>query len=127
MKKLLFLPLVFIASFCFAQDAKEIIGKPIKIGNLLVAQHDFPIRMRWEDAIKECQALGEGWRLPTKIELNILYKNKAKISGFSIDYSYCTSMDAERTSIAWIQQFEDGLQASTSKYNNSFVRAVKSL
>lgn len=125
MKKLFFLPLVLIASFCFAQDAKEIIGKPIKIENFLVAQHDFPNRMIWDDAKKLCQALGEGWRLPTKNELNILYKNKAIIGGFSNEYSYWSSMDAERPTIAWVQYFEDGYQASISKRNPAFVRAVR--
>jgi hypothetical protein len=126
MKNFLFL-LLFISSISFAQDAEEIIGKPIKIENFLVAQHDFPMRMRWEDAIKVCQVLGEGWRLPTKNELNIIYKNKAKISGFSGEYSYWSSMDAERTTVAWVQYFEDGFQASISKRNSAFVRAVKTL
>ena len=45
MKKLLFLPLLLITCLCFAQDAKEIIGEPIKIGNLLVAEYDFPNEM----------------------------------------------------------------------------------
>ena len=42
MKKILLLPLLLVSCFCFSQDAKEIIGKPIKIGNLLVAENDFP-------------------------------------------------------------------------------------
>ena len=71
MKKLLFLPLVLITCLCFAQDAKEIIGEPIKIGNLLVAEYDFPNEMNWEDAKKACRTLGKGWRLPSKTELNI--------------------------------------------------------
>ena len=50
MKKLLILPLLMIASFCFAQDAKEIIGKPVKIGNILVAENDFPEYMNFENA-----------------------------------------------------------------------------
>ena len=79
MKKLLFLPLVLISCLCFAQDAKEIIGKPIKIGNLLVAQHDFPKTMNWNDAKKACAKLGAGWRLPTKDELNLLYQRKGLI------------------------------------------------
>ena len=37
--------------------------------------------MTWEDAKKACAALGDGWRLPTKDELNILYENKDKIGG----------------------------------------------
>ena len=85
MKKilLLLLPLLLVTCFCLAQDAKEIIGKPITIGNLLVAQNDFPNQMKWVDAVNECTTLGKGWRLPTKDELNELYKNKDKIGNFS--------------------------------------------
>ena len=47
MKNFLFL-LLFISSISFAQDAKEIIGKPVKIGNLLVAENDFPEAMNYQ-------------------------------------------------------------------------------
>lgn len=30
--------------------------------------------------------LGDGWRLPTKDELNVLYENKDKIGGFASNY-----------------------------------------
>ncbi len=45
MKNLLFLTLLLITNFCFAQDAKEIIGQPVKIANILVAQNDLPKEM----------------------------------------------------------------------------------
>ena len=60
MKKLLLLPLLMITCLSFSQDAKEIIGKPVKIGNLLVAENDFPIGMMWDDANKACRSLGKG-------------------------------------------------------------------
>jgi len=89
MKKFLFIPLLLITSFCFAQylepiASSSIIGKPVKIGNLLVAEFDFPKYLSWDDATIACSNLGKGWRLPTKNELNILYKNKTKIGGFLI-------------------------------------------
>ena len=82
MKKLLLLPLLIVTCFCLAQDAKEIIGKPIKIGNLLVAQNDFPKIMKWDVANAACAKLGKGWRLPTKEELNILNQKRDAIGGF---------------------------------------------
>ena len=36
-------------------DYKNIIGKPIKLGNGEVTQYDFPKEMHWEDANKECE------------------------------------------------------------------------
>jgi hypothetical protein len=125
MKKLLLLPLLMITSFCFAQDAKKIIGKPIKIVNFLVAQNDFPKLMYWDDAKTECAKLGAGWRLPTNDELNILYQNKDKIGGFAIKY-YWSSTQAV-TSIMWSQIFNNGGQYGYNKSFTFYVRAVRSL
>ena len=41
MKKLLIIPMLFMCSMVIGQS-KKIIGKPIKIENLEVAQNDFP-------------------------------------------------------------------------------------
>ena len=126
MKKLLFLPLVLISCLCFAQDAKEIIGKPIKIGNLLVAQHDFPKTMNWNDAKVACTKLGKGWRLPNKNELNTMYINRDKIGGFARgDYWRASESNSN---IAWGQRFIDGRQDRSSGENDGVnVRAVRSL
>jgi hypothetical protein len=134
MKKLLLLPLLMIACFCFAQDAKDIIGKPVKIGTLLVAEKDFQKKMIWDDAKKACSALGKGWRLPTKSELNLLYKNKEKIEGFanndgSVSPEYFSSTELG-PSYVWVQIFDDthyGKQGAGYKYYDHYVRAVKSL
>ena len=74
-----------------AVDSASIIGKSIRIGNLVVAQNDFQFGMNWDDAKETCAALGDGWRLPTKDELNILYKNKDKIGGFVNDYYWSST------------------------------------
>ena len=128
MKKLLLLPLLLVTCFCLAQDAKEIIGKPIIIGNLLVAQNDFPNKMNWNDAIKACAALGKGWRLPNKDELNILYQNKAKIGIFSyINYYYWSSTKARVLNYILVQNFSDSEPIMHNMGSTNFVRAVRSL
>lgn len=71
-------------------ELASILGDPIKVGNLLVAQNDFPNQMKRFDAKKACASLGPGWRLPTKDELNIINQNKDKIGGFAGD-SYWSS------------------------------------
>ena len=124
MKKILLLPLLLVSCFCFSQDAKEIIGKPIKIGNLQIAQYDFPNDMNWYDARKACAALGNGWRLPTKDELNILYQNKDKIGGFS-STNYWSSTEHDNLD-AWRQDFDYGFQYFTNKNFDYGVRAVRS-
>jgi hypothetical protein len=80
--------MLLITSFCFSQDAKEIIGKPVKIGNLLVAENDFSGYMNFEDGKKACRALGKGWRLPSKSELDIIYRKQEKFNTYFSDYAY---------------------------------------
>ena len=123
MKNLLFIPLLLISCLCFAQDAKEIIGKPIKIGNLLVAENDFPDGMNWRGAQKACAKLGKGWRLPTKNELNVMYKNKDRIGGFADDYYW--SSTEYGSSHAWGQNVNAGYQLNYLKNVASYVRAIR--
>ncbi len=90
MKNLLIIPLLFAFYVGMAQfNSSSIIGKPIRVDNLLVAQKDFPDNMNWDDAKKACTELGNGWRLPNLLELRTLFENKKKIGGF--DYYYWSS------------------------------------
>jgi hypothetical protein len=122
MKKLLFLPLVLIASFCFAQDAKEIIGKPVKIGNLLVAENDFPEYLNFQDAKKACRTLGKGWRLPSQIESNILYKRRIKIENVS-EFDYYWNLSGKVFPLCECAGPSDDMNDKSYKHS---VRAVKS-
>ena len=46
-----------------------------KSGSILqVAQYDFHYEMNYHLAKKACEALGDGWRLPTVFEAELLYK-----------------------------------------------------
>ena len=104
-------------------NLKFIIGIPIIFGNLEVAQYDYPSVMTWRDAKIACAKLGNGWRLPNKDELNILYKNKDKIGGFA-NSSYWSSTEYGSTD-AWYQYFANGDQDSFYKNDTSYVRAVR--
>lgn len=107
-------------------DYKNIIGKPFKLGNIEVAQYDFPEKMNWEDALKSCDSLGNGWKLPNKDELDYLYTNRVPIGGFA-DYAYWTS-EENYTYYAWAQYFSGGNQVQGSKINARFyVRAIRAL
>ena len=123
MKKLLFIPFLFICSMVIGQSSK-IIGTPIEIGSLEVAQYDlYP--MNWNDAKKACAVLGNGWRLPTKDELNLVYLNKDKIGGFANNYYWSsTEFDID---VAWVQNFFQGYENYGTKLNRYYVRAVRSL
>jgi hypothetical protein len=103
--------------------AKIIIGNPITIGNLLVAQNDFPIGMNWDNAKKACADLGDGWHLPTRVEITILYKNMEKIGGFTRESYWSTA--EEDTKYAWEHSFGSGEQYSSDKGKQYRVRAVR--
>lgn len=105
-------------------DSIAIIGTPIKIENLEVAQNDFPDPMEWESAVKACEKLGSGWRLPTKDELDLMYSRKWHIGGFGNTSYFSSSEDG--SSDVWIQDFKLGFQYSSGKYNYLFFRPVRS-
>ena len=126
--QILLIVILFFCSSTIAQiNSNEIIGVPIKIGNLEVAQHDFPERMEWKDAKIACTKLGKSWRLPTIGELNLLYKNKEEIGDFWISGipNYWSST-VYSSGNAKIQVFDDGRQTYTIGWNKCYVRAVRS-
>ena len=108
-------------------DSKIILGTPIKIVNIQIAQFDFPEEMNWVDSKLFCEALGEGWRLPTLEELHAIYEKKDKIEGLTHS-TYWSSTDATILFDAWSHNFINGQQSTTifNKYSDRFgVRAVR--
>jgi hypothetical protein len=104
----------------------SIIGKPIRIGRLEVAENAFSEEMYWKDAKKVCADLGNGWRLPTKNELFIMYKSQIPNIPY---YGYWSSSEVE--SPCYLRQmFTYGYQKfGCLKSNNGYegiVRAVRS-
>jgi len=63
------------------------------------------------------------WRLPTKDELNLIYKQKESIGGFS-PYSYWSSTEYGSASV-WDQDFNGGYQNPISQEDKDFVRGVR--
>ena len=126
--------LIFI-DFKNAYNNKEIILPPyklstIKIGDLEVMTEDLG-QMEWDKAKKACADLGNGWRLPTKYELNILYQNKDKIGGFA-NFFYWSSPEHGTNIVggtdkyrAWGQGFGNGTQKIANKNGTYYVRAVR--
>ena len=125
--------LIYIVSITKSNTSSEynIIGKPIRIGRLEIAQYDFPKAMKWDIAREVCQKLGEGWRIPTKSELNLIYKNKYKIGGFINDYywsskEYSNDNYYKKSPQVLIKRFSDGNEIACFKDYAFYVRAVRS-
>ena len=133
---------VLLASTSAVHGQANVVGKPKRLGNLEVAQFDFPNALSWFDATDACANLaGGGWRLPTEIELNSLYINRLKIGGFKAkpaadweqgDYvkdfwsTYWTSF-FEDPQFARMQYFSNGRKNLGNAYDKINVRAVRSL
>jgi hypothetical protein len=114
-----------------ASDALEennssyVIGNPIQIGRLEIAQHDFIKQLTWDEGKKACAALGGGWDLPTKRELNFIYDNQDKIGGFNSKVYW--SCEESNDNKAWHQNFDFSYtrQSKSIKSELNNVRAVR--
>ena len=107
-----------------AQTSMQTLGKPIRIGKLDVAQYDLPKKLNWYDAKKDCAELGNGWRLPTREELSLLYQNRQIIGGFTNTYYWSSSETNDQN--AWRHNFSFGMSGFIAeKHNEYMVRAVK--
>jgi hypothetical protein len=127
MKKILLISLFIVLIGCEPQkknDSKPI--ESIKIENLEIALTDLG-SFTWSNAQEECSKLGDGWRLPTKDELTILYQNKDKIGGFEVGY-YWSSTEFNDDD-AYKQFFTPGPPEEKPSYGpkiyNNYVRAVR--
>ena len=106
----------------FGQDTTTVI-----IGDLEIMTEDLG-KMNWDDAKKACADLGDGWRLPTKDELKILYENREKIGGFANIYLYYWSSTESNTALAYVVYFtsQNCGEDNYFKTNTYSVRAVRS-
>ncbi|MGB1076899.1 MAG: DUF1566 domain-containing protein, partial [Bdellovibrionales bacterium] len=79
-------------------------------------------------AAKHCYDHSEGgysdWYLPAEDELNVLYTNRASISGINPTVHYYSSTEASATD-ARRQDFSTGTQNNVGKENAYFVRCVR--
>ena len=158
MKKLLYLGIVLMFVSCGSNELEisastaNVSGREvstIKIGDLEVMTEDLGKIMKWEQsedvvdydyiewekARKTCENLGDGWRLPTKDELNLLYENKCKIGGFTNNNYWGSKEDADGvfydsiTGLPWGQYF--GNRETTDEFDLSYrafnARAVRSI
>jgi hypothetical protein len=85
------------------------------------------------DAAQRCKNYTSGgksdWFLPSKDELNLMYKNlylhTPSIGGFSSHANYWSSSQSD-SDYAWFQYFNDGTQDYHGKYTANSVRPVRS-
>ena len=105
------------------EESKRADSEYIRIGNLEIMDRNFINFLQWEDAKRACESLGNGWRLPTKDELKILYKNRDIIGGFKL-LAYWSSSEFNYSD-AWGLDFLDGTLNYYGKDSSIGARAVR--
>ena len=83
-------------------------------------------KMNWDAAMKACADLGDGWRLPNRLELLLMYSKRDELGGFDTgEYWSSSELNAHN---AWGQFFLTGSQYYLSKNClNFYVRAVRTI
>lgn len=97
-----------------------------KLGKLEIFNSDIG-ELSHNDAKLACMKLGDGWRLPSKLELNTIYENKKLINGLTEAFYWSSDNADGIIGSAWGQNFSDGFQNTCStaiKYKN-FTRPVR--
>ena len=105
--------------------SNEIKGTPIKIENLEIAQFDIKEPLNWLDAQKAVKNLGQGWRLPGRVELDDMFKIRKKLGA---NQFYWSSVLDESGTLAWGRNFAiSSRKGFSSKANVAYIRAVRNL
>jgi uncharacterized protein (TIGR02145 family) len=111
-------------------EKSKVIGNPIRIGNLEIAENDFESKMEFNEAVDACARLGNGWRLPTLDELKLIDDNKSLIIGLKFgNYYYWSSIKAnsgEPRVYYFVSNFH-GKFGYKDKFSDPCVRPVRSL
>ncbi|MBM3919119.1 MAG: DUF1566 domain-containing protein, partial [Sphingomonadales bacterium] len=97
---------------------------------LEVAEQDMPNRMNWDDAMRACQNLGNGWRLPNKEELKAMYEQLHKQGKGNFKNEWYWSSSQGGSGYAWNVNFSSGnvyfnFYGVNSKNSDGRVRAVQ--
>ena len=112
---------------CPLETKLDLMGPLIKLDKFEIATKDLEKKMNWYSAIKECDILGDGWRLPNIQELNQMYQNREKIGGLK-DESYMSSTSSNND-FKYIQifAFDLGFDFGNGKEYAAYIRLVRTI
>lgn len=113
-------------------DGQEYQLTPITQEKKLVVKREFNFEihpdefgeMSWNEAVEKVKDLGDGWRLPTITELQLIWDSEH--NGFFKKEWYWSSSEYY-SNLAWILYFYDGYPSFDDKLHNYYVRAVRDL
>jgi hypothetical protein len=81
--------------------------------------------MTWYYAMESCKNLGDGWKLPTKDELHLMFKKKETLGILPL-HGYW-SCDEYNITSAYYQYFFTGVQYVFEKRFPSFARPIRKI
>lgn len=91
---------------------------------LIVWPNDLGIK-KWDEADEACKKLGSGWRMPTKDELDKLYKANVTLQILS-SYFFFHSSTEDSPGVVWRQSLSSGNVKTGYKTSTGSTAAVKS-
>ncbi len=91
---------------------------------LIVWPNDLGIK-KWDEADEACRKLGAGWRMPTKDELDKLYKANVTLQVLS-SYFFFHSSTEDSPGVVWRQSLSSGNVKTGYKTSTGSTAAVKS-
>jgi hypothetical protein len=109
--------------------ASDVIGNPIEIGNIEVAERDLTelngADLKLVNANRLAKKMGKGWRLPTRDELTEMYKNVNSLPNIKKNAFYMSS-ETFGSKAVWVQSFGTGKQEYFTDGGQAYsVRLVK--
>ena len=104
------------------------ISNTITGAEIQVALNDFSEEMSWQEAKRECNELGSGWRLPTYEELKAIYGqlHKKGQGNFKSDF-YFSSRVYDNNDVLVFSFRTGDYNYFQTKYPKANVRAVRDL
>lgn len=114
-------------------DGVEYELTPIKKQEPLILKQQFNFeihpdelgKMTWDEAVEEVKKLGDGWRLPTILELHLIYNSELK-DNFKTYNCYWSLSEYDSDSVL-IFYFYYGITNLTTKHGYNYVMAVRDL
>ena len=111
----------------YKECALEEIKQPLVLSKQInIEIHPEEKKLTWDESVKYCKSLGEGWRLPTVQELWYISEDKNLKKEFSVS-SYWSSTESN-SNCAWGFYFDYGYAYNyISKKDGGCVRAVRDI
>ncbi len=121
----------FINEIAALYTASDVIGNPIVIGNIEVAERDLTelngADLKLVNANRLAKKMGKGWRVPTREELTTMYQNVTMIPNLRMNAFYMSSETFGKNAV-WIQSFGTGKQEYFTGGSQAYsVRLVKTI